>query len=74
MSEFSRFPGCEVTSPLAEHITSLTFSARGHLIALFNDRDNDVSCETQFELALKALEEINKLIEPDLFTSKLMES
>jgi hypothetical protein len=72
MPEFLRPPASEITSPLAEYIASLTFSARAHLIALFNDRYDDVSCETYFKLTLKALEEINKLIESDLFTSKLL--
>jgi hypothetical protein len=74
MPEFLRPPASEITSPLVEHITSLTFSVRGHLIALFNDREDDVSCETHFGLALKALEEINKLVEPDLFTSKRLKT
>jgi hypothetical protein len=65
MPEFLRSPASEITSPLAEHIASLTFSARAHLIALFDARDDDVSREMYFKLALKVLEDINKIIEPE---------
>jgi len=64
--------GSEITSPLAEHVASLTLSVRGHLVALFNSDSNETNSE-HFKLALKGLEDINKLIEPDLFKSDLID-
>lgn len=62
-------PECsEITSPLAEYLSALVASTRGHLVSMLNADSHD-DRERAFVRGMRDLERLNALIAPDLLVA-----
>lgn len=69
MADFRRPECSEITSPLAEYLAALVASTRGHLVSMLNSHGDHEEHVRAFTRALRDLERLNALIEPDLADS-----